>query len=61
MSVFLVFDELGSDGSRVVESIHIEAHGEFGVTCRALTLILLSKQHRSRSVRAERDAMIVLD
>jgi len=36
MSAFLVFDELGSDGSRAVESIHIEAHGEFGVTCNAL-------------------------
>jgi hypothetical protein len=43
MSAFLVLDELGSDRSRVVESTHIEEHGEFGVTCSATTPDLLSR------------------
>lgn len=61
MSAFLVFDELGSDSSSVVESKHADAHGELGVTCRARTLNLLSKQHRRRSVNSERDAMMLLN
>lgn len=61
MSAFLVFDELGSDSSSVVESRHVDAHGEFGVTCRARTLNLPRRQHRRRSVSGERDAMMLLN
>jgi hypothetical protein len=35
MSEFLVFDELGSETSSSGESKHDDAHGEFGVTCKA--------------------------
>ncbi len=60
MSAFLVFDEFGSDGSRVVESRHVEAHGEFGVTCNA-TLNWPSKEHSRTSVKGERDTMVLWD
>ena len=36
ISEFPVFDEVGSDASSAVESRHIEAHGEFGVTWSAV-------------------------
>lgn len=56
MSAPLVLDELGSDVSSVVESIHVEAHGEFGVTCSA-RLNGLSRQRRN-TLREKRDAMM---
>lgn len=57
MSASLVFDELGSDASRVGESIHCEAQGEFGVTCNA-TLSRLSRQQSKIRARGKRYAMV---
>jgi len=35
MSELYVLDEFGSEGSRLLLSMHADAQGEFGATCRA--------------------------